>query len=66
MAYTPLLLDCSLCPYNEAPDYTYDQIQICAFQYREAGQYLPLNSLFFVYSLNGHAFDANCCGYHGS
>ena len=37
LAYITLLLDCSLCPYNEAPNFTHDQIQIYSVQHWKAG-----------------------------
>lgn len=38
LAYFTLLLDCSICPDNEAPNRTHDQIQIYSFQHGEAGE----------------------------
>lgn len=37
LADTSLLLGCSFCPHDEAPDCAHDKIQICSLQRREAG-----------------------------
>lgn len=42
LANTSLLLDCSVCPNNEAPNCTHDQVQICSIQPWEAGELLIL------------------------
>lgn len=42
LAYTTLLLDCFVCPHNETPNCTHDQIQICTVQPWEAGEFLIL------------------------
>jgi hypothetical protein len=39
LAYTSLLLGGTLCSYYEAPDPTYDQVQVCSFQLRQAGEH---------------------------
>lgn len=38
LAHTPLLLDCSFCPYNEAPNHAHDQVQVCSIQHWKAGE----------------------------
>lgn len=38
LAYITLLLDCSVCPYDEAPNCTHDQIQVYSIQHWEAGE----------------------------
>jgi hypothetical protein len=51
LAYTSLLLGCTLCSYNEAPDPTYDQVQVCAFQLRQAGEHsFPLSYWFSIFT----------------
>jgi hypothetical protein len=37
LAHITLLLDCSVCPHNEAPNHAHDQVQICSIQQRKAG-----------------------------
>ena len=38
LANTSLLLDCALCPDNEATDCAYDQVQVCPVQLWKAGE----------------------------
>ncbi|KAK5843909.1 hypothetical protein PVK06_000044 [Gossypium arboreum] len=44
LAHIALLLDRSLCPYNAAPDYAHDQIQVYPIQHRKAGAFVGIET----------------------
>ena len=66
LAHSSLLLDCSICPDNEAPNHAHDQVQIYSFQHWETGkahQYEneALNNLFLLFLV---LVDVESCTIH--
>ena len=57
LANTSLLLDCALCPDNEATDCTYDQVQVCPVQHWKAGE----TSMFLSCRVSFYCWKVTLC-----